>query len=153
MDRRNIRDILGGLLVGIFGVLFLIGGRNLRFGTAEHMGPGYLPTISAGILILLGAGVLWRGMKTSGSIEEQIRWRALISIAASFISFGLGLQWLGLIPAVFLAFVIASFADRESHFFSTIVGALVVAVGAWAVFSLGLGLPMPGIRGMPQWGL
>ena len=71
------RDVLGGGLVIAIGAAFLLFGRELEFGTARNMGPGYFPTVLSGMMIALGAAMAvlaWRAPHEEGAFGH-VPWR------------------------------------------------------------------------------
>lgn len=145
MSGWNLRDLVGALLFASLGVIVLVGASGYRLGTAQSMGPGYFPTVLGVVLIALSLIVGLLGMKVPTRLPS-IAWRPLIAVAASIVAFGLALRWLGLIPAIFLTVSIAALGDSNSRLLSVILTAIVLAVASWAIFRLGLGLPMPAFR-------
>lgn len=59
--KRDYPDILAGALLMGLGALGLWAGRDLRFGTPAMMGPGFLPDVICGLLLAIGAFVLFKG--------------------------------------------------------------------------------------------
>ena len=56
--------VVGALFM--FGCAALFFGRHYEFGTATHMGPGYLPTLLCWGLVGLGIVILGRGLAVRG---------------------------------------------------------------------------------------
>jgi hypothetical protein len=52
----------------------------------------------------------------------------------------------GLVPTVFVTALVAALADRDGHPLALLALAVALALGSWAVFVLGLGLPMQPYR-------
>lgn len=146
MERLNLKDLLGGLLFGGMGVFFLVGGLGMRFGTADRMGPGYLPVVLSVILIGLSMITLTRAFRTVGTPIE-VSWRPLIWVPLSTIAFGVVFLRFGFVPAIIATVFLASLADRESRPLGTVLVAAFLAASAWLIFRVGLGLPMPAFRG------
>ena len=65
------------LAIGIAGIYF---GRDLAFGTASRMGPGYFPTMLSGIIVLIGAIVGLQSLVVEGPPIEPIRLRPILFI-------------------------------------------------------------------------
>ncbi|MGQ7791994.1 tripartite tricarboxylate transporter TctB family protein [Faunimonas sp. B44] len=150
IESRRRRDLIGGLVFCAVGLFFVAGAFGMNWGTAQRMGPGYLPLVLGILLIGLSLVSLFQAGPPEVT-EETIAWRPLIACAAAIVAFGLGLRWLGFIPAVVLAVVLASLGDRTARPVVTIALAVFLAVSAWAIFRLGLNLPMPAFRGLLQW--
>jgi hypothetical protein len=56
----NGKDFWAGLMFIAFGVAFMWVSQNYAMGTAVRMGPAYFPTVLGGMLVVLGAAVLFR---------------------------------------------------------------------------------------------
>ncbi|MYZ47591.1 tripartite tricarboxylate transporter TctB family protein [Propylenella binzhouense] len=147
--QSRTKDLIGGGILCAVGIFFVAGAIRLHLGTAQHMGPGYFPLVLGIILVVLSAVLLLQA--GPAQISERIAPRPLLAVCAGIAAFALGLHWLGLIPAVFLTVVLASLGDRSARPASAALLGLALAVGAWAVFRLGLHLPMPGFAGLLQW--
>jgi hypothetical protein len=143
LELRNNRDFWAGLMFFGVGVVAMIIAHDYRFGSTLRMGPGYLPTVLGGILILFGLYVMAKGLHNKEKIEGNWSLRALIVLPLSMVLFGVLMVHTGFIPAlVFLVFVSAAsggeFKWGEALLLTAFLGALSVALFIW-----GLGLPYP----------
>jgi putative tricarboxylic transport membrane protein len=106
-------DLIAGLL---FIALGLASGVyihvTLDIGTPQTMGPGYIPSRLAGLLVLFGAVIALRA-RPSAREAPAIAWRGLIALTGSMAMFGLTAGPLGLIPALALAIFLAAWASRR----------------------------------------
>ena len=108
------------------------------------MGPGYFPTILAGLLIVFGVIALARSFVTQGERLGALAWKPLLIILSSMIIFGLLLERAGLVIAlVVLIFGSATASSKFRFEFKASLLALALVGGCVLVFVLGLGLPMP----------
>lgn len=146
MARFLHRNVLGGLCLFLFGLVFFSVARGYNFGTPSRMGPGYFPTIVSALT--MGLGVLVALSRPTEALEEHINWRPLLCVGLGILAFALGFIHLGLMPAVFLAVVVSSAGDRNARIPSTLLCALLLALGMWLLFVVGLGLPLPAVRGV-----
>ena len=140
------RDVVGGLLVVAIGAGFLLFGRELELGTSFRMGPGYFPTILAGLMILLGAvmaGLAWRARPEAGGAFGQVLWLGVLLLIGAVVFFGLSLRGLGLAPALVVVVLATAWASRYARLKSSIPLALGLAIFCTALFIRGLGLPLP----------
>lgn len=60
MKITNGKDFWAGLMFMAFGAAFMYVSQNYAMGSAVRMGPAYFPTVLGGMLIVLGAIVLFR---------------------------------------------------------------------------------------------
>ncbi len=131
------------------GVMFLILAglgfwlaQGLRPGTAMRMGPGYMPALVSGILLVLGLGTLISALIRSG--ERTGRWvlRPLAAVLVGLLIFALGIERLGLFGSIVLLVVCASFATRESRWVEVLLVAFGLAGFSTALFVGALSLPI-----------
>ncbi|MBI2508800.1 MAG: tripartite tricarboxylate transporter TctB family protein [Betaproteobacteria bacterium] len=135
------KDFLAGLLmIGIGAIAFFMA-LDYPFGSALRMGPGYFPRVLAGILIVFGVYVGWRGLRAAEQVEGVWGWKALAFITVSLWVFGWLMDRVGLIPSLVVLFFVSALAGHEFKIKEVIVLATVMILFAWAVFIYGLGLP------------
>ena len=152
------KDVLAGLLfigVAVFGLWL---SRDYPIGTALRMGTGYVPRLLCWLLMGLGAVVLVQGLlethpgepRTEPSPQDGViaRLRPVVLVTVGLIAFALALEPLGLVLAILVLVVIASFATRELKLWETLAAAAGLSVLTWVIFILGLGLP---IQMWPDW--
>jgi putative tricarboxylic transport membrane protein len=140
---RNTQDFWAGLLFAAFGVAALIIGRDYAFGTATRMGPGYLPMLLSGGLVLIGSLLMLRGLSFAGPPLERSDPRPQFFILAAIVAFALLIERAGLVVAVMVAALLASLASREIRWRETVVVAAVLAAGMALLFVKALGQAMP----------
>jgi putative tricarboxylic transport membrane protein len=143
------RDVLGGLALIAVGIVFYVGGLNLRVGTMIAMGPGFFPRMVAVLLIGVGLAVAVIGFINWEKVGLP-EWRPMIAVLGAIGVFGVVMSQFGLIPAMILGVICASWGDTSSRFWPAVLLATGAGVAAWLVFRVGLGLQMPGLR-IPAW--
>ena len=148
MRRLLSQDLLAGLLFAAFGVAALIFGADLRMGTAARMGPGYVPTWLAWILIALGGFIALRGLFRRREVIDSLHWRPILLISLAVLAFALLFQRAGLLPAMAVLVVLAALASPESRRLETVGVGLVLFAFCVGVFKYGLGMTFDVIRGV-----
>lgn len=138
IDSTN--GLCGALLIA-FGLFFAYQSWIMDIGTALRMGPGYLPLLLAGILVLVGIVVLVQATRVQGEPMGPLAWRGMLLTLPAPIFFGLTVRGLGFVPAVFITAFIASFASVRMKPLPALVLSACVTLFAYLVFSKGLGLP------------
>ena len=146
-DLRNNKDFLAGLLFIVIGLAAVIVARDYPFGTAMRMGSGYFPTVLGGILILLGAWVAGRGVRSGEKVKGEWGWKPLVLIALSIVLFGFLMARLGLIPALVAVLFASALAGREFRFKEVFVLTAVMSVFAVLVLLYVLKMPYPLVAG------
>ncbi len=125
-DLRNNRDFLAGLLFVLIGALAVAVARGYPLGTAMRMGPGYFPAVLGGILILLGAWVMARGIRSGSKVKGEWGWKPLALVALAIVLFGFLMARLGLIPALAAALFVSAAGGREFRLKEVLVVLLYV---------------------------
>jgi hypothetical protein len=147
------KNVLSGLMFIAIAALGLWASRNYPIGTALRMSTGYVPRLLCWVLMGLGAIVLVQGLRETERPEDLgvplpeggalAQLRPVVVVTASLIAFGLALEPLGLVLSILLLVVIASFATRELKVWEMLAAAAGLSALTWAIFILGLGLPIP----------
>ncbi|KQU81498.1 MULTISPECIES: tripartite tricarboxylate transporter TctB family protein [unclassified Rhizobacter] len=146
MKIKSQRDFWSGLMFVVVGVVFAVGATNYSMGTSARPGPGYFPLILSILMALLGAFVLFKSLTIEvegGDPIGHIAWRPLLVIVASIAVFGAALPRLGLVITVPILIVMTSLAGDEFKWKGVLATAVVLTVGSWAIFVLGLKLVIP----------
>jgi Tripartite tricarboxylate transporter TctB family len=146
-SKRGNEDVVAGLFFIACGIAGLWFGRNLNVGNASEMGEGFFPVIMSVALVGLGVTIavtsIWRDVRI-----ERIAWRAPLLVTLAVLAFAMSIETLGVVIAVALCVVIASFAGSMPRAGKVLALAAILAVVVLAVFVWGLGLPL---RAMPAW--
>ena len=121
----------------------LVNGRDLPFGSAAKMGPGFFPTILS--LLVLGIGLLNVAMALTidGPAIERPQWRPLAFVCASMMIFGLAINYIGLALSAALLTFLAAGARPDTRWREIAVLAVVLAIFSVLLFVYGLGQSMP----------
>ena len=146
MHIKSQRDFWSGLMFVVVGIGFAVGATNYSMGTSARPGAGYFPLGLSVIMAILGAIVLFKSLTIEtpgGDPIGSIAWKPLIILVASITMFGLLLERLGMVITVPLLIIAASLAGDEFRWRGVITSAIVLTIGSWAVFVLGLKLTIP----------
>ena len=146
MKIKSQRDFWSGLMFIVAGAVFAVGATNYSMGSSARPGPGYFPLILSVLMAILGAVVLFKALTIETDDGDPIgafAWRPLIVIVAAIAVFGLALPRLGMLITVPMLIFITSLAGDEFHWKGVLINALVLTVGAWAIFIWGLKLTIP----------
>jgi len=146
------KNVLSGLMFIAIAALGLWASRNYPIGTALRMSTGYVPRLLCWVLMGLGAIVLVQGLLETDPPEVRepasedsvfARLRPVVVVTLSLIAFGLALEPLGLVLSILILVAIASLATRDLKLWEVLAAAIGLSVLTWAIFILGLGLPIP----------
>ena len=98
------------------------------------------------IMAILGAIVLFKSLtieSSNGDPIGSIAFKPLLIIVAAIVVFGLLLERLGMVVTVPILIIMASMAGDEFKWRGVLVSVVVLTVGCWLVFILGLKLTIP----------
>ncbi|MGU3495888.1 tripartite tricarboxylate transporter TctB family protein [Xanthobacteraceae bacterium A53D] len=140
---RNPKDVISGLLFIAIALLFAWQSRELTVGTAMRMGPGYFPLLLSWLMGFLGLIVLINGLRFRGDAPSGFAWRALVILICATVFFGFGMRPLGFLPTLAITIFASTLASTLFRITTAVVITAVMTVFCWAVFILGLGLPLP----------
>jgi len=148
LSRFLSKDFLSGLMFIGFGLAALYFGQKLALGTAVRMGPGYVPRMLS--LVLLGLGILICivALATGGEPVEKPKWKPITLVTVGVVCFGLLFERTGLLPALIVLILIASWANDEFKLIEVIGNMVVLAVLCTLVFKVGLGMNISIVRGV-----
>ncbi|KQP13537.1 tripartite tricarboxylate transporter TctB family protein [Pseudorhodoferax sp. Leaf267] len=151
MQIKSRKDFASGLMFIAAGGAFAIGATEYTVGSAARMGPGYFPLLLGSLLALGGVFVLLGSLtaqRTDGGLIGRIAWKPMLLIVGANLVFGillggiqtLGVPAMGLIAAIFAVVIISSMAGDRFVFRGALVLALILAVGSYLTFVVGLSL-------------
>ncbi|MBO0763539.1 MAG: tripartite tricarboxylate transporter TctB family protein [Hyphomicrobiaceae bacterium] len=130
------------IVIGLAGAYF---GRDLTFGSAASMGPGYFPVILSWIIVVLGVIVGARAAVIEGPPIESVQLRPIAVIVTAIIIFGYLIDIVGLAITAALLTILAAYARRGVNLLETLL--LAAGLGAFCVLVFVYGLLQP----FPAW--
>ena len=136
-------DVWSGLLLVLFGAGGVWLALNLRLGTAISMGPGYFPLMIYCCIIVLGAVIAVRGLKTTQAPFGRILWRPLLVITAAVLAFWLLIEPAGFVIAASVLMLISIAAQRRLSWLQAIIFTAISVLFATLLFVVALKLPFP----------
>lgn len=129
-------------MIGL-GALGLWAGRDLRFGSAAMMGPGFLPDVICGLLIAIGGYVLLKGLTRAYEPIASSNIKPLLILVVAIAGFAFMSETLGFVVSTIWLLVIGSLADQESRWREIAISAVLLTLFGALVFIYGLGVQMP----------
>jgi len=140
---KNQKDFWTGVLYVGFGVAALWIGHGYKMGSASRMGPGYFPTVLAGLLIFFGALALIRSLRKAAPPIGAIAWKPAAIVLLSMAAFGFLLERAGLVLSLVVLILGSASASADFRFeWRASLLAVVLIAFCVLVFIVGLGLPM-----------
>jgi putative tricarboxylic transport membrane protein len=138
---RNPRDFWGGLVLLVVAVVALWATKDLSGMQGFAFGPGTAPRLFSALLAICGAGIALIGLFTDGPDIEPYAYRGPALVVAAILIFALIVRPVGLVPASYLAFLIAIAGSREAKVVESLIAAAAMTAFCVALFYYGLGLP------------
>lgn len=140
MYARDYRNVIAGLLLVAVGAWAAIEAfARWDLGQLNQMGPGMLPAALGILLAGLGLLIAVRALFTSGTLPE-IAWRPLVLVGGGILAFAVTVDTLGMVPAVVVLTYLSVFADNKLGTVGATFLAAALALIAYLVFSVGLGV-------------
>lgn len=131
----------GGFLI-LLAIVALTETRNLSQGTAEDMGPGYVPRALAIIIMVFGIVIAGRGIFARHRPLPAIKLRPILSVLLSLAIFALLLPRGGLALATLATMACSTFATADYKWRESVIFALIITAFTILLFVYGLGLPL-----------
>lgn len=142
MKRALVRDPIWPLLA-VFGVGAMVLAFDFNFGTASNIGSAIYPLILSSAIVLISLFSIVFGR--NGQVFAIDR-RPFLAVVSSVILFCLVVERFGVVPAVVLCMIVAYAGQTQGNYRFIFLYAVLFAFGTWALFSYGLGLPLPTFR-------
>ena len=146
MKIKSQKDFWSGLMFVVVGLSFAWGATNYSFGSSARPGPGYFPLGLGIILAGLGALTLFEALTIETEDGEPVgkfAWKPLGTILVAVLLFGFLLPRLGMALTIPVLVIVSSLAGDEFHWRDAIINSVILAIGSWAIFILGLKLVIP----------
>ena len=133
-----------GAIYFIFGAVGIWYSLGYPMGTAARMGPGYLPALISGLLLIFGAICFFRALRTHGEAIGSVTLRPLICVLCGVLLFAFLVERVGLVAALLALSLTSAAASHEFRFqWSAIFGLIGFIIFCALIFVKGLGVPMP----------
>ncbi len=140
---RSPQDFGAGLLFLLIGGAGLYFGRELQFGSARSMGPGYFPMIISGLIAAFGLVVGAKSLTLDGPPIERFRLRPLLMVSVALAIFGFLISQIGVVLTAPLMIIVAAYAQPQARLVETLVFAAASTLFIVLLFVYALGQPMP----------
>lgn len=138
------KELWLGVIYLVFGAAGLVYSFDYPMGTAARMGPGYLPALISGLLLVFGAISLVRSARLHGEQVGRIPLRPLVCVLGGVLLFAYLVERAGLVAALLALILTGAAASHAFRFqWSAILGLILFVVFCALVFVRGLGVPMP----------
>jgi len=145
VSQIDTHELAGALAVMATGVFAFIEARSFEFGTLNRMGPGYFPTVTSAVMILLG--ILLALASLRGRTNRRRMWLLpLVAVISSLLAWVLLFPIAGFVPATAALFLISSLAQGRFRPGYIIGATILMSAFGLGVFSYGLNIPIDAFR-------
>ncbi len=142
MRMRNSQDLLAGLLFVLLGMLAIVVSARYPMGTAQRMGPGYVPTLLGWGLVILGLAIAGRALRSKGGALPSWSARPVLLVGGAIVAFALLLERAGLVLSTLALVAIGSLAAHRARPGEAAVLYLSLVLLGAGLFVYALGLPI-----------
>jgi hypothetical protein len=151
--QRN-RDYYAGALMALIGAGAVVEGYGYGIGKLTAMGSGFFPVaLGAGLILMGGLMAVFRAPAPNADAPGSHAagppdWRGAAAIALSVVLFIALAKSAGLFPAIFACVAVAALGTRTTTVKEAVLLGLGVAVFGVLLFSFGLKIQFPILRGV-----
>ena len=149
MKRRNLPDVLVGLVFAALGVGIIVTASGLRTLPGMAVGSGFFPTITGAGMILFGLALSAQSLVPAGADEEEETSQGgrFVSAYSLLVLAALAILLIVMPAAGFIAtgivFSLTIARLGGAGWIGSLVFAVVTTLGLYAVFVHGLRVPLP----------
>ena len=140
---KSPQDLGSGIIFGIIGIVGLYFGKDLTYGTAARMGPGYFPMWLSSLILGMGVILCCRSLVIKGPRIETMQIRPIFFVLAGILVFAYLIEHIGLAISLFLMTMIAVQSRSDTKKLEVVMLAVGLSIGAVIVFVYVLGQAMP----------
>ena len=138
--KLSLKDAGAGIAVLLLGGFFFANALSYGLGTTQRPGAGFFPTLVAALTALMGLIMIVQSINRSALQWPRADWRAFVAVLSAIGAFAVGLEYLGVAPAVFVCVCLCSLASPKFKPAHILMLAAASAVTFWLVFVVALGL-------------
>ncbi len=135
------KDLCSGILFLLVGLGGLWWGRELDFGSAAEMGPGFMPVVLGWLIVGFGVITIARSFWIESGVVGRLNLRPLLLITLSVVAFGLLAERAGFVLASFASVLLTTLAAERPTPVYVLAMAIILPVASTIIFVYGLGLP------------
>lgn len=137
---KSSSDFGAGALLAVAALYFLFLGRNLERGTAFQMGPGFFPTATAILTLIVGLILLVKSLRIEGASAAPVRIVPIALVLLAILAFTFLIDILGLVVTGTITMFLASAAAAQTNRLRVLAVCIAVSLGAGLLFVKALGL-------------
>jgi hypothetical protein len=141
---RAPKEFWLGIVYLTFGAVGLWFGLDYPLGTADRMGPGYLPCLVAALLLIFGVVSLSRAVRIDGEAVGSLAFRPLLCVLGGVFAFAVLAERAGLIVSILVLALISAAGSQAFRLeWKPMAGLVAFVALCCLVFVKALGVPLP----------
>lgn len=140
---RSPRDLASALLLTAIALSGLWFGRDWETGTLASVQAGFFPRLICLALLALGVLILVQALRRHAATPSRWSWRPSLAITVAVLAFAAVLNQVGLVLALLALVGIGGLAGQPLPPVRLATLWATLATACIAIFSWGLGLPLP----------
>jgi putative tricarboxylic transport membrane protein len=117
--------------------------QDYPMGSAGRMGPGYFPSVLAGLLTLVGIIAVIRSLIRPGEAVGHFAFKQTFLVLGGVLLFAALVRTAGLVVAILVLALVSLYASSQFRWKSAVIFAIAAVIFCVLVFVKGLGVPMP----------
>lgn len=141
-------EVIAGFALIALASFGLWASRSYAVGTLKSMGPGWFPRATCLVIMGLGIALVLSNVLKPNPVpleKNTLKMRPMLLITAAYISFGLTLSVVGLLPAILIVIVISGLAiPRRSLLEWVLIVLALEAMAFWMWYLVKLPIPLIG---------
>ena len=140
---KSPQDFGAAVVFVTIGVAGIYLGKDLSFGSAARMGPGYFPIILSYLIVAIGLIIGGVSLTIEGPRIEATKLRPIFFILAAILAFGYFVDKIGLALVSVLLTLLAAYARPDPKLMETLLLGAGLAIFSVLVFVYALGQSLP----------
>lgn len=138
------KDLLAGLVFIVIGGVLFLAAQQYEVGTANRMGPGYLPALMGVVLAFLGGCSLFTALRNpTPDPVERTSLEPLVLVVASVVAFAMLIDSAGFLVALAALIFLSCLRRVRTNPFEVLVIYLGLAAFCVGIFRYALEMPLP----------
>lgn len=144
----KIIQLIPSLIIIVISIIFCSSSLKMGLGGFSDPGPGLIPFITGGFLIILSLSriieaYIWEKSRTKIRIFEGGRRKIVLEVLLSFIGYYIGLNILGFILSTFLLLIFLFKISGEQTWKTVLITSAITIMAAYCLFVYALGIIFP----------
>jgi drug/metabolite transporter (DMT)-like permease len=144
MLTQRPKDLYAGLIFIAAGGALFLAAQQYEVGSANRMGPGYLPALMGVVLVFLGGCSLFTAFRShTPDPIEHTAFEPFVLVVASVVAFAVLIDWAGFFVALAALIFLSCLRRVRSNPLEVLAIYMCLAAFCTGVFRYALEMPLP----------